>query len=92
VSCIRKEALSNEEKIYRFVCENQGLSTYDISKRLNLSGGCVRHCLNQLHKKGLIFFKFERSSSRIRKLSYPVNAFSLLPKRIFSQLKNLLKS
>jgi transposase len=88
----QEEKMINEEKVYRFVCEKQGLSTYEISKRLNLSGGCVRHCLTQLHKKGLIFFKFERSSSRIRKLSYPVNAFRLLPRKILNTLKGFVRS
>jgi predicted transcriptional regulator len=80
-----------EEKIYRFICENPGLSTYDISKKLNLSGGCVRHCLAKLSQKGLIFFKFEKNNPRIRKLSYPINAFKLLPRKILNQLKSFLK-
>lgn len=82
---------NTEEKVYRFVCENPGLSTYRISKKLNLTGGCVRHCLKKLQQKGLIFFKFEKHNPRIRKLSYPVNAFQLLPKKIVKQLAKLIK-
>lgn len=73
-----KKSLS-EEKIYRFVCENPGDCTYAISKKMKMSGGKVRNALLRLKQKGLIKFKFERHSPRIRKLTYPVRAWDLLP-------------
>jgi len=76
-----------EDKVYEFVCENPGKSTYDISKKLNMSGGKVRHALFSLEQKGLVVFKFIRQSPRTKKLTFPVNSFKLIPK----DLKNLLK-
>jgi len=75
---------SSEEKIYRFVCENPGNCTYTISKRLRMSGGKVRNTLSRLKQRGLVKFKFERRSPRIKKLTYPVKMWDLLP-RIFKK-------
>jgi len=68
-----------EEKIYRFVCTNPGICTYIISKKMKMSGGKVRNALSRLNQKGLIKFKFERHSPRIKKLTYPVSMFDLMP-------------
>jgi predicted transcriptional regulator len=83
------EEESTKEKIYKFVCENPGKSTYYISKKLQMTGGRVRHALTALWKEGLIKFKFERNNPRIRKLSYPVNFVNLLPKSLKKEVKKL---
>jgi len=80
---------STEDVVYNFVCKNPGKCTYFISKNLNMSGGRVRHALNVLNKKGLIRFKFERKNPRIKKLTYPVSAWRLLPRKIRGQLKKI---
>jgi predicted transcriptional regulator len=71
-----------EDKIYEFVCKNPGKSTYEISKNLNMSGGKVRHALSSLKQKGLVVFKFIRQSPRIKKLTFPVSCFKLMPKKL----------
>lgn len=75
-----------EHEIYKFICENPGYCTYDISKKMGMSGGKVRYFLQRLEKSGLVEFKFERNDPRIRKLTYPVSAWRLLPKNIKSKL------
>lgn len=80
---------STKDKVYKFVCENPGMSTYEISKKLQMTGGRVRHVLTTLWKEGLIKFKFERQSPRIRKLSYPVSFVDLLPKSLKKEMKKL---
>jgi predicted transcriptional regulator len=82
---------STEDKIYRFICTNPGLSTYEISKSLKMSGGNVRTALLNLHKKGLVSFKFERSSTRIKKKCFAVKISSLLPSSLKKEIKNILK-
>lgn len=76
-----------EDKIYEFICENPGKCTYEISKKLNMSGGKVRHALSSLEQKGLVAFKFIRQSPRTKKLTFPVNNFKLIPKSLKSLLK-----
>ncbi|MEM5882799.1 MAG: winged helix-turn-helix domain-containing protein [Candidatus Aenigmatarchaeota archaeon] len=78
-----------EYKIYLFVCQNPGLCTYEISKRLFMSGGKVRYFLSKLKKEGLVRFKFDKRNPRIKKLTYPTSSLELLPKKIKTQLKNL---
>jgi len=78
-----------KQKVYLFVCKNPGRNTYEISKSLRMSGGKVRYALYSLEKEGLIKFKIQRSSSRIKKLSYPVDAWKLLPSKIKRELKGL---
>jgi hypothetical protein len=51
-----------------------------------MSGGRVRYALSRLAAIGLIKFKFERTNPRIRKLTYPVDAFDLLPKSLKKEL------
>lgn len=80
-----------EEKIYRFVCENPGNCTYTISKRLKMSGGKVRNVLMQLKQKGLVKFKFERHNPRIRKLTYPIRMWELVPKSLEKDARKFLK-
>jgi len=70
---------SSEDSVYNFVCKNPGLCTYDIQKRLKMSGGRVRHALSQLNKHGLVKFRFVCKSPRVKKLSYPVEAWKLVP-------------
>jgi predicted transcriptional regulator len=79
-----------EDKVYQLICSNPGLNTYEISKRLKMSGGNVRNALSNLHKKGLILFKFERST-RIRKKCFAVKISHLLPNSLKKEIKNLLK-
>ena len=50
-----------EEVVYSFVCKHPGLCTYDMSKKLNMTGGRVRHALIKLEKEGLVKFKFDNS-------------------------------
>jgi DNA-binding MarR family transcriptional regulator len=65
------------------------MCTYEISKRLRMSGGRVRYFLLRLQKKGLVKFKFDRKNPRIKKLTYPLTTLELLPKNIKAQLKFL---
>jgi predicted transcriptional regulator len=80
-----------EDKVYQLICSNPGLNTYEISKRLKMSGGNVRNALSNLHKKGLISFKFEKSSTRVRKRCFAVKISRLLPNSLKKEIKNLLK-
>ncbi|MEM5782022.1 MAG: winged helix-turn-helix domain-containing protein [Candidatus Aenigmatarchaeota archaeon] len=82
---------SSEQLIYCFICENPGLNTYQISKKLKMSGGKVRHALKKLREKGLIKFKFERKNPRIRKLTYPTEFWNLIPGSLRSKIKKLEK-
>lgn len=77
-----KNGKCTEDVVYEYICEHPGLCTYELSKRLKMTGGNLRSALLRLKHKGLIKFKFERGNPRIKKLSYPVNAYSLLPKSL----------
>lgn len=80
---------STEEKVYNFVCKNPGMCTYDMGKRLKMSGGRVRHALQQLNDRGLVKFKFVRTEPRIKKLSYPVEAWNLVPRGLRDAVKKV---
>ncbi|MDI6825701.1 MAG: hypothetical protein QMD36_00695 [Candidatus Aenigmarchaeota archaeon] len=80
-----------EDVVYAFVCRHPGMCTYFISKKLGMTGGRVRYALSKLKEKGLVKFKFERRSTRIKKLTYPVDAWSLLPKVLREELKGMMK-
>jgi len=82
---------SSEEKIYRFVCESPGNCTYTISKRLKMSGGKVRNVLIRLKQKGLVKFKFDRRNPRMRKLTYPVKMWDLIPKNLRKNVRKMVK-
>ena len=86
---MRKRSSKTEQLVYEFICSNPGKSTYEISKTLRMSGGRVRHALTKLSEKGLIRFKIVRSSYRIKRLSFPIEVWKLLPPRIRKQLKEL---
>jgi len=81
---------STQEKVYEAVCQNPGRSTYSLSKQLGISGGSVRYALTKLKEQGLVRFKFDRSSVRIKKLSYPINFVELLPKSLTSKLASMI--
>ncbi|MFQ6055361.1 MAG: hypothetical protein ACE5J3_05190 [Methanosarcinales archaeon] len=78
-----------EDIIYQFVCENPGNCTYTISKRLKMSGGRVRNALIRLKQMGLVKFKFDRHNPRIRKLTYPVRMWRLVPKTLKRDVKKI---
>ena len=80
-----------EDVVYAFVCRHPGMCTYGISKKLNMTGGRVRHALSKLKERGLVKFKFERKNPRIKKLTYPVDAWSLLPKAAREELRKSMK-
>ncbi|MDI6798752.1 MAG: helix-turn-helix domain-containing protein [Candidatus Aenigmarchaeota archaeon] len=80
-----------EDIVYNFVCSKPGMSTYELSKKLNMTGGRVRHALARLEEKGLIKFKFDRHNPRIRKLTFPVDNWSLIPRGLKKELKKLIK-
>lgn len=80
-----------EYKVYQLICSNPGLNTYEISKKLNMSGGNVRNVLSNLHKKGLISFKIEKSSIRVRKKCFAVKIARLLPVAFKKEIKSFLK-
>lgn len=80
---------TTEYEVYEFVCKNPGNSTYHISKKLNMTGGRVRHALSKLKQLGLIRFKFDKNNPRIRKLTFPVDTLRLLPRGIKNQLKKI---
>lgn len=80
-----------EDKIYQFVCIHPGLNTYQIAKKLKMSGGNVRNALSNLHKKGLVAFKFVRSNPRIEKHCFAVKPRELLPRTLRNRIKSFLK-
>lgn len=80
------EKKSGKERIYDFICRNPGNNTYQISKKLCMSGGKVRHALYKLKQDGLIRFKVIRNTPRIQKLCYPVDAMSLLPRALKNKI------
>lgn len=82
---------STQNRIYRFICKYPGKSTYFISKKMRMSGGRVRHALSRLKQTGLVRFKFDRNNPRIRKLSYPIDAISLLPRSLKRKLRRVKK-
>ena len=80
---------TTEQVVYEFICSNPGKSTYEISKSLKMTGGRVRHALKKLKERGLIKFRAMRSSYRIKKLSFPINVWKLLPNSLKKQLKQM---
>ena len=78
--------------VYCHVCTNPGQSTYQISKDLGLTGGSVRHALSELEDDGLIKFKFDKRNPRLKKLTYPVEAFRLLPKRMQFEVEKFMNA
>lgn len=80
-----------EDRVYQFICKNPGLNTYEISKKLKMSGGNVRNALNNLHKKGLVVFKIEKGNVRVKKRCFAVNLVRLLPTSLKKEIKELLK-
>jgi len=78
-----------EEIVYSFVCKHPGSCTYEISKKLGMTGGRVRHALTKLENDGLIRFKFDRKNPRIKKLCYPVDAWNLLPRALKLKLRKV---
>ncbi len=76
------------ETIYDFVSQSPGLNTYELAKRLSMTGGRIRYTLSRLQKMGLIEFKFERHNPRIEKLTFPVSASKLLPRSLKLKLKD----
>jgi predicted transcriptional regulator len=85
-----KKSSNTCDVLYEFVCGNPGLCTYDLSKKLNMSGGRIRHALSRLKQMKLIKFKFEKNNPRIRKLTYPINASKLLPRNLREELKKMI--
>lgn len=80
---------TTEQKVYEFVCFNPGKSTYEIAKKLGMTGGRVRHALNKLKKLGLIKFQFLRGSYRVKKLSFPIESWKLLPRSLKKEIQKL---
>jgi DNA-binding transcriptional regulator GbsR (MarR family) len=80
---------NTEDRVYQFVCSNPGLNTYEISKKLGMSGGNVRNALSNLHKKNLVSFKFVRSSPRIEKQCFAVKLWRLMPRSLRRKIKGL---
>lgn len=76
-----------EEKVYEYVCENPGKSAYEIAKKFKIAGSSARSSLKSLYRKGLIKFKIIKTSERVKKLSFPVKFWKLLPKRLINQFK-----
>lgn len=79
-----------EDRIYELICQNPGLNTYKISKRLNMSGGNARNAISNLHKKGLVFFKFNKRNPRIEKCCFAVDGWKLLPKNFKNGIRKLI--
>lgn len=84
-----RQSLS-QERVYEQVCKHPGLSTYDLSKSLQMSGGRVRYALQKLKEQGLIKFEFDKSGSRTKKLTYPIHMFQLLPNNLRNKLKEVV--
>ncbi len=80
-----------EDIVYAFVCRHPGMCTYEISKKLNMSGGRVRYALKKLKESGLVKFKFVKKNPRIKKLTYPVDAWSLLPKTAKEEMRKFIQ-
>ena len=51
----------------------------------------INHALKRLEEKGLVKFKFDKKNPRIRKLTYPIECWKLLPRFFKIELKKLLK-
>lgn len=87
----QKSKKSTEQMVYEYVCHYPGLCTYELSNRLKMSGGNVRSALTRLHKKGLVKFKFDRNKGnpRIKKLTYPVSFWEMLPKKLAHVIKRV---
>lgn len=81
---------NTEHVVYCTVCSNPGMNTYELSKKLNMTGGRVRHAISKLKEDGLVKFKIYRKESRLKKLVYPTEAWRLLPRKIRYELKKLL--
>ena len=77
------------ELVYEFVCKNPGMCTYDIEKKLNMSGGRIRHSLFRLEQMKLVGFKWVRNSPRLLKLTFPVPAVKILPKKLLKEVKRV---
>jgi hypothetical protein len=55
-----------------------------------MDGWKVRHALSSLEQEGLVMFKVIKESLRIKKLTFPVSYFKLIPKDLRTSLKNKL--
>lgn len=87
----RKMKKNNTEHIvYCTICSNPGMNTYELSKKLNMTGGRVRHAISKLKEDGLVKFKIERRTARLKKLVYPIEVWRLLPRKIKYEMKKLL--
>ncbi len=84
----RKSA--TDQIVYNFICSNPGLCTYEIAKRLRMSGGRIRYTLKKLKEVGLVSFKFDKRNPRIKKLTFPVDMWKLLPRKIKNETKKLM--
>ncbi len=85
-----KKNNNTERVVYCTICSNPGMSTYELSKKLNMTGGRVRYTLSKLQEDGLVKFKIERKTPRLKKLAYPIEAWRLLPRKFKYELKRLL--
>lgn len=80
-----------DDVVYSFVCNNPGMCTYKIAKKLKMTGGRVRYALKKLEEAGLVKFKYEHAS-RTKKLCYPVDAWEMVPKEWKPKLRKLVKN
>jgi len=80
-----------DDVVYSFVCENPGMCTYKIAKKLKMTGGRVRYALKKLKEAGLVKFKYEHTS-RTKKLCYPVDAWELVPEDWKLKLRKMMKN
>lgn len=86
----RKNNPNSLQLVYEQVCATPGITSYEISKKLGMSGGNVRYCLSKLKKIGFVRLKTIYSSSRLKKQVFPVGVNKLLPSQLKKELKKLL--
>ncbi len=79
---------SIEDEVYRFICNNPGLSVNEIAKKLKISSEKIESTLTKLNRNGLIKFVCDKYNSN-EKLSYPKSFLELLPKFFKKNMKNV---
>lgn len=71
-----------EEFVYEFVNKHQGLSVYEIAKRIGWSSGKVYNIIKSLEEMGLVRTSLEVEGGRTKRKVYPVSWKELLPEDV----------
>lgn len=71
MSTKKTKGIISEDFLYSFICKHPNLSTYELSKKIEWTGGKVRTTIKRLEEAKLIEGKFVREGMRIKKLIVP---------------------